>query len=299
LTATLSAFWLESRTVNPGLFAFGPYVEVNPAARFRFDTQDRTLEQMYAGIGARPYNNRVGQARWGVTKTKDQGGSLRLDYELERLGTLTSLTSVTTSDMPRRDNFLAVPIDGMEIPSPDLYADVDYQTDYKTQEFRLTSPGGQKFDYLVGAIWSDTDTWHPYRRLGIFPVNWIRAAGIESLAVFMRGTYAVGERDAFIAGLRYQRDKMSYTFYRWQSTSRFDYFGNPLLYESGYGVLNLSVALLERNNRYTVTLFVNNALDKNFYADVRDDQYWSETALYARYARDSFRYSGVKLQVNF
>jgi len=88
-------------------------------------------------------------------------------------------------------------------------------------------------------------------------------------------------------------------FYRWQSKTRFDYFGNPLLYENGYGVLNLSATLLDRSSRYSVTLFVNNALDKNFYADLRDDQYWSETALFARYARDSFRYSGVKVQVNF
>jgi len=524
LTATLSAFWLESRTVNPGLFAFGPYVQVAPGARFRFDTQERSLDEMYAGIRARPYNNRVGQARWGVTKSQDKGGGLRLDYELDNIGTLTSLTSITSSDMPRRDNFLAVPIDGMEIPSPDLFADVDYQTDYKTQELRLTSPGGQKFDYLIGAIWSDTDTWHPYRRLGIFPVNWIRTAGIESLAVFTRGTWNLSARDALTAGLRYQRDKMSYTFgflpntldaavfdnfsagnssydffsgevswrhalsddvnmyltyartqngraydlednngalepgglqpldsqkvsnieaglkgqwlerrltvnanfflakyddyqiqstvydpsdpmatpavrlyaigkietkgleltsrlraterlsldfnaawlkaeikdypnaqcyirqsaetgcnpatgrqdnlagqrmpntpeirvsgaasyfvpldalpfdlelgafYRWQSKTRFDYFGNPLLYENGYAVLNMSATLLDRSNRYSVTLFVNNALDKNFYADLRDDQYWSETALFARYARDSFRYSGVKVQVNF
>jgi len=60
-------------------------------------------------------------------------------------------------------------------------------------------------------------------------------------------------------------------FYRWQSKAMFDLFGNPNLYQKGYGVLNLSAALHDRNGRYSVSIFVNNALDRNFYADLADD----------------------------
>jgi len=87
--------------------------------------------------------------------------------------------------------------------------------------------------------------------------------------------------------------------YRWQSKTWFDYRGNPNLYQNGYGILNLSVTLRDREDRYALSLFVNNVLDKNFYIDMGDDDYWSSPAYFGTFARDSFRYAGVNLRVNF
>jgi len=63
--------------------------------------------------------------------------------------------------------------------------------------------------------------------------------------------------------------------------------------------LNLSLALLDREGRYALSLFVNNVLDKNFYIDMGDDDRWTSPAYYATYARDSFRYAGLNLRINF
>jgi len=524
LSATLTAYALRSETIWPGLFSTGPYVYADPAARYNFDTLGRTMEQMYAGLSPAPYSTRIGSQRHSVSRTKERGTSLRVEYELPGIGVLTSLSSYSKTKRPRHDNFLGVPIEGMDIFAPDLSADVDYETTYKTQELRLTSPGRQRFDYLVGIFWSDTHIWHPYRRLGIFPFNVVRTSDMETLALFTRGTLNLSARDALTAGVRYQRDEMAWflgvlpntrdariptaqgaggstydflsgeiswrhelaadvnayltlsstqngraydledtqsgigpdglpaldsqkvrnielglksqwwerrltfnlnlfsarydnyqvqttvysdddigavptvrlyaigkvetrgielssrlratqrlelsanaawikaeikdypnpqcyirqteeqgcdpatglqgnlagqqmpgtpsfrfsgaahyfialdrlpfdvelgAFYRWQSKSMFDLFGNPNLYQTGYGVLNLSAALHDRNGRYSVSVFVNNALDRNFYADLADDQFWNAPAYRANYARDSFRYAGLNVRMNF
>jgi len=524
LSATLTAWALRSETIWPGLFSTGPYIYADPAARYNFDTLGRTMEQMYAGISPAPYSTRIGSPRHSVSKTKERGASLRVDYDLSTIGTLTSLSSWSSTDRPRYDNFLGVPIEGMDIFAPDLSADVDYETTYKTQELRLTSPGDQRFDYLAGVFWSDTHIWHPYRRLGIFPFNVLRTSDMETLALFTRGTWNLTPHDALIAGIRYQRDDMAWylgllpntrdaqipdaqgaggstydffsgeiswrhqlaeqvnayltlsrtqngraydledtesgisadglpaldsqkvrnlelglksqwwqrrltlnanlflarydnyqvqttvysdddigavptvrlyaigkvetkgieltsrlratsrldlsanaawlkaeikdypnpqcyirqsaeqgcdldtglqnnlagqrmpntpefrvsgsasyfvaldrlpfdlelgAFYRWQSKAMFDLYGNPNLYQKGYGVLNLSAAVHDRNGRYSVSVFINNALDRNFYADLADDQFWNAPAYRANYARDSFRYAGMNLRINF
>jgi len=524
LSATLTAYAMRSEIIWAGLFSTGPYISADPSARYNFDTLDRSMQEMYAGLVPAPYSTRIASQRISLSETKERGASLRMDYDMGDAGTLTSLSSYSRGDRPRTDNFLGVPIEGMNISAPDLSADVDYETTYKTQEFRLTSPTGQRFDYLLGAFWSDTHIWHPYRRLGIFPFNVVRTSDMETMALFARGTWNMSERDALTAGIRYQYDDMGWTmgvlpnqrdartpdaygegtstydffsgevswrheiadevnayvtlastqngraydledtengigpnglpaldsqkvrnielglksqwwdrrltinanlfqakydnyqvqttvysdddigavptvrlyaigevetkgveltsrlraserldlnvnaawikaeikdypnpqcyirqteaqgcnlvtglqgnlaghrmpntpefrlsaaanyfvplsrlpfdlelgaFYRWQSKAMFDLYGNPNLYQKGYGVLNLSAAVLDRNGRYSVSVFVNNALDKNFYSNISDDQFWNARAYYASYARDSFRYAGMNVRINF
>lgn len=523
LSATLTAYTMETENTGAGILSAGPYVYVAPGGTWRYDTLGRSLQDMYPDVEPGAYNTRVGSTRHETRTTKDRGASLRLDYDLADGSTLSSLSSYSKADMPWKANFIAVPLDGLSINVSDPYSHADYKTTYKTQEFRLVSPGDQRFTYLAGVIYSDTDTWHPYQRLGVFPVNWERTISMESLALFGRGTYAVTERDALTAGLRYQRDDMGYTweflsttgdtsqqtdyragdssydfvsgelswrhdlaedvnvyltlasaqsgqaydlednkgaqsqgglkpldsqkvrnvelglkgqwldhrltvnanlflanydnyqiqtvetsddpnavpvirlfaigevetkglefssrlratenltlslngawldakikdypnaecyarqtaeqgcnpetglqdnlagsrmpntpkfklsgqasyfvalnalpfdleldaFYRWQSKVYFDLYGNPNLYQDAYGVLNLSAALADRSGRYRLTFFVNNVLDKNFYTNLSDDEYWSQPAYVASYGRDSFRYSGVNLRVNF
>jgi len=536
LTATLTGYWMESTTLTTDPAADG-YFYLDPTSRHAFDAIGRSPAQMYPGFTAKPYNRTLVSPRHSTFKTKDHGSSLKVDWELDSGLLLTSISSLSKADMPRHVNIWNIPTDNLvsALPvNPDVSADADYNTESKIQEFRITSPGGQRVDYVLGVMYSDLDTWHPYRRLDVFPVDWVRTFDIESLAVYGRSTFNISDRDALIAGIRYQRDDMGYSFdsrqvpngvepvyytqdrskydffsgelswrhqfadhlnayatlssaqsgevydledgvgartglkpldsqkvknlemgfksqwfdrrltfninaflarydnyhiqfaetptdptvrpnilllpigevetrgiefetrlratenfnvsvngawvdakikdypnapcwsfrqtaaqgcvrqnedlpetdpnrdrgvqgsiagnsmpnapkmklsgaftyfvaldqlpfdlelgssWRWQSRSRFDYLGNPNLEQGSYGVLNLSATLLDRENRYSLALFVNNVLDRNFYARMGDDTNWrGGQALWGSYARDSFRYAGVRLRVNF
>jgi len=541
LTATLTGYWMESTSLASEPTADG-YFYFDPNARHRFDTAGRSPQQMYPGFEPKQYNRWLIAEQHSTFNTKDRGTSLKVDWEFPNGMGLTSISSYSKAGLPRHVNQFGIPTDNLvpSIPAnPYRYADADYQTTSKIQELRLTSPVDQRVDYVVGVMYSDLDTWHPYQRLDLFPVDWIRTFDIESLALYGRGTLHVGERDALIAGIRYQRDDMGYSFdsrpmtngiepvyfsanrrkydffsgelswrreladnlngyvtlssaqsgevydledgaganpanngtglqplasqkvknlevglksqlwdrrltfnvnaflakydnfhvqftdtpadptqrpvilllpigkvetrgieletrlratenlnlsvnaawvdakikeypnapcwsirqtaeqgcvrqnehlpesdpgrdrgsqgniagnsmpnapkfkvsgalsyfvpldnlpfdleldtsWRWQSKTRFDYLGNPDLEQGSYGVLNLAATLLDRDNRYSISLFVNNVLDRNFYAHKGDNVDWrGGPALWGRFARDSFRYSGVRLKVNF
>jgi len=87
--------------------------------------------------------------------------------------------------------------------------------------------------------------------------------------------------------------------WRWQSKSWFDFRGNPNLYQDSYGILNLSATLFDRDDRYSLSVFVNNVLDQQFYIETDDDLRWTAPAYFGVFGRDSFRYAGVNLKVNF
>jgi len=528
LNATFSAYTMESMMLTPSNMSADPstWFYFDPNAKHAFDLLGRSMAELYPGLepGLTRYNRWVSSPRHGFAQSKDRGGSLRVEYELDSAASLTSITSLTRTDVARADNYLDVAHDaGMSLfdPSQPL-TNANHHTDTKIQEFRLTSPGGKKFEYLLGGIYSDSDIIHPYQRLMVGPANWFRTFSMESSAVFARGTYHLGERDALTAGGRYQRDKMSYTFgflpntlgatvfddfsagnssydffsgevswrrelaknvnayvtfastqsgevydledstsarngglqpldsqkvrnielglksqwldrrltftinaflarydnyhvqssdlmadrtqlstiklyaigevetrgvefetrfraterlninfngafidakikdypepschprqtaeegcnlttgrqgnlagttmpntpefkfsgalsyfipldalpfdlefgssYRWQSRTYFEFRGDRNLYEGSYGVLNLNAALLERDGRYSISVFINNVLNKNFYARVGDYNRMTAPARFGSFARDSFRYAGVNLRVNF
>jgi len=216
--ATLTLYAMESEQLLVGSFlsSAGAYFKVDPSAVHGFDALGRTFAQMYPGLALGKYNTWTESPRHGVYHFKDRGGSLHLEYELDGAAILTSITSLTKTGMPRLDNVFGMRYgEGPDVTVPGLnypFAHVDYSTENKTQELRLTSPGNETFEYMAGAIYTDTDTTHPYQRLGIFPVNWVRSFDMKSAALFSRGTYHLGARDALIAGLRWQRDKMGYSW---------------------------------------------------------------------------------------
>jgi len=88
-------------------------------------------------------------------------------------------------------------------------------------------------------------------------------------------------------------------FWRWQSETWFDFRGNPNLHQGSYGILNLSATALDRNGRYSMTVYVNNVLDRHYYLSMGDDTNWSAPAYFGGFARDGFRYSGINFKVNF
>jgi len=520
-SSTLTLYTMENTFLTPGYVSGWAYRSVDQAATHRQDamTPRRTISELYPGMPIKPYNTWTGASRHSFNQNKDRGGTLRLEYELDNGLTLTSISSIAKVDMPRRD--AGITFDGFTAVNPDYpHSIIHYNTETKTQELRLTSPGGQRFDYVIGAIYSDSDTWFPLQEIGISMINWIRTFDMQSTALFARGTFHASPRDSLTLGLRYQDDRMGYSFaflpprpdatipdifsqgksnydfvsaelswrhelakeistyvtlaraqsgrvydmgnrrgamagilqpldsqevlniewglksqwfdrrltlnanlfhadydhfqirtrppasdlggsfrlftigkvrtrgvevetrfraserldlnlgmawvdaviedfpkaqcyirqsaaegcdiadntqanlrgnrmphapkfkmtsaasyflpldrrpfdlefsgsWRWQSKTMFDYRGNPNLYQDGYGILNLSAALLDRDGRYSLSLFVNNILNKHYYLNMDDDDYWSGPAYYGNFGRDSFRYAGVKLNVRF
>jgi len=534
LDANLTMYFMESVQLPADGTMGGAYFSVDPSAVNSFDPfLRRSVEQIFPGIDVKRYNIWTGSPQHSVHKSRDRGTSLKMEYALDHAATLTSITSITRADIPREENLLYIPIAGTIIPeTADPYAHTYYDTEQRVQEFRLTSPGGQRFDYLVGVVYSDIDTVRPYARfLGLAAIdeNWGSRFAMKSGALFSRGTWNLGQHDALTAGLRYQRDKMEYSLaffpinptatipdsevsgdnhydflsgelswrhtlaedvnayitvsraqsgqvydledwrggleenglnpldsqkvrnlelglkgqwwqrrltvnvnaflakydnyhlesfreaadpqtpaivklyaigkvqtrgiefetrlraserlnlnlagtwldatiqdypdadcytrqrvmapegcivrpgfpngvqpnlagnrmprtprfktaasasyfvplaalpfdlelagaWRWQSKIWFDFRGNPNLYQDSYGILNLSAALLERDGRYSLSIFVNNVLNKQFYLGTNDDPRWSAPAYFGIFARDSFRYAGVNLRVNF
>jgi len=517
--ATLTAYTMETTKLTTNS---GAYWWVDPAARFRNDTQDRTAAELYPGLEIKRYNRWSGSPRHSTNKPRDRGGSLKLEYDLAN-HTLTSISAIAKADIPMHSNIFDLAFAGMSFPETvDPYMNQDYQTEVKTQEFRLTSTHDSAFDYLIGAIWSDTDTWYFINRVDLFPLERIRTFDMQSAALFSRGSWHFSARDTLTAGLRYQRDKMGYSWdnyppervfftkdqnnynflsgemswrreladnintyitlaraqsgkvydmsdqrgaasglealdsqkvrnlevglksqwwerrltlnvnaflakydnyhiqtnepprsltdlpiiklyaigevqtrgieldtrlraserlnlnlsaawmdasiedypiapcyprqteaqgclaspvpggarfqenlagnqmpntprfklasaasyfvpldalpfdlefgasYRWQSSSMFDFRGNPNLVQDSFGILNLSAALHERDGRYSISVFVNNVLDKQFYSALGDDTNFLNAPAYTgRFARDSFRYAGINLKLNF
>lgn len=94
-------------------------------------------------------------------------------------------------------------------------------------------------------------------------------------------------------------------FARYQSRSNGDLFGNPVADLPAYTIVNASVGLSDHDDRFELTLFVNNLFNKKYYASHGDDTQLNVPglatipAITATYARDSFRYGGIRLSTRF
>jgi len=255
LDSTLTVYTMENTTLPPAAIPFGAFFYADPSAVLGLDTLGRSMSELYPGLEIKRYNTWVGTPLHSIHDTHDRGGSLKVEYELDHGATLTSISALTKASMPRHDNFFGFSLDGINLFNPDdPYAHTNYATESKSQEFRLTSPDGEVFDYVLGLSWNDLDTFFPYQRLLVFPVNWLRTFDMQSGAFFGRGTWHVGKRDALTAGLRYQRDKMGYSWtflpLRVDATIPDDYVTGNSHYDFVSGELSWRHELAEQVNGY-------------------------------------------------
>ena len=77
---------------------------------------------------------------------------------------------------------------------------------------------------------------------------------------------------------------------------------NPHAIQPSYGILNLNLGLNESDGKYSVTAFVNNALNKHYDVDIED--FWSApwggtNVVIDQPARDAVRYYGLRLKASF
>lgn len=194
ITATLSGFYQRSdtnRMPNGG----GVYITSGTGSLF-----GQTFQQRFPGVTASLDNTDVSVAAIGDQRAKSRGGDLRVEFDLGA-ATLTSISSYSKYDRPIVDFFA---------PIPNGRADQDYLVDYFTQELRVASNGSGPFQYVLGAVYYDTDTKFKYYRVGFAPLDRDLTTGIKNMAVFGRGTYEIGNGTFLTAGLRYAHDKYSF-----------------------------------------------------------------------------------------
>jgi len=194
LTATLSGFYQQSksnRMPNGG----GVYITSGTGSLF-----GQTFAQRFPGVTASLDNQKIYAAAIGAVDAKARGGDLRLELDLGS-STLTSITSYSKYGQPTVDFFA---------PIPNGSAIQDTKVDYFTQEVRLASKGAGPFQYVLGAVYYDTDTFFTYYRTGFAPLDRDLSTGIKNLAVFGRGTYEIAPDTFLTGGLRYAHDTYGY-----------------------------------------------------------------------------------------
>lgn len=166
-----------------------------------------------------------------VTRTIEEsyGGSLQIDAELGS-HTITSITSYRQYDNReiRDGDFVGAAFAGLN----QLHDDGPQVSDTFTQELRLTSPGNQRFDYVLGAFYSKADTQRIFTRNDIvcnpapasgalvrcgdagapastFPTGTANFGSVfKNFALFGQGTFDIVERFRLIGGLRYTIDQL-------------------------------------------------------------------------------------------
>ncbi len=89
--------------------------------------------------------------------------------------------------------------------------------------------------------------------------------------------------------------------YTWQSPVNFALSQDPLTVQKAYGIANLQIGLREREDRYSITLFVNNLFDQEYAAGLANSQnyYAGRMALNRQPARDFNRYGGLRFTTSF
>ena len=112
----------------------------------------------------------------------------------------------------------------------------------------------------------------------------------------------------FTIALQYQQglgdlpfDLYANALYVWQDEIAFGLTQNPRLREDSYGVTNVRVGIIDKSDRYDVSLFVNNAFDESYRSDLADIGVLTgnQEALFHITPRNSERYAGINARFRF
>ena len=74
--------------------------------------------------------------------------------------------------------------------------------------------------------------------------------------------------------------------------------GDPLVAQDSYGLLNFSLSMVDKEDRYTVTLFGKNINDEEFYNSSSEASGFIARQ-HVRVTRGAQAFYGVRLQYNF
>ncbi|KRB42461.1 TonB-dependent receptor [Phenylobacterium sp. Root700] len=144
--------------------------------------------------------------------TRVSGLSGKATYKLGDYS-LTSVTAYRRMRLQQRGDVDAAPVNIM-----DYFLTSNWDEQF-TQEFRLTSPAGERLEYVAGAYYYDVDVRADETAIGYFfqPVRVSLTGGgtnhykvrTRSTALFGQGTYRLTDDLRLIGGLRYTHDQIS------------------------------------------------------------------------------------------
>ena len=149
------------------------------------------------------------------SQSEDTGTSLQInwaigDFELTSISSYNNWENKTRTDL----DFSPYPILD-DVPTTTQsggivqYAKID--SDFMTQELRLISPMGDRFDYLVGLYYADADTDRQSEK-NFNPTDYIANVGTESMAAFGQFTWRFSEETQLTLGGRYNYEEISVDF---------------------------------------------------------------------------------------
>lgn len=185
---------------------------------FTKTTDDRVARLASCGITVGEGNQDYCTAQDLHSRSENYGGSLQLEYDAGPF-TLTSITGYRQGHDRYNGNniFRADPLDLQIVAGPD-----DARIKLFTQEFRVSSPGGQTLEYTVGAFLSHQRSVQDqgYFNITVTPVPGVeipivRSLGAinyvtdESMAVFGQFTLHATDALRLIAGGRYSSTKLT------------------------------------------------------------------------------------------
>ena len=161
------------------------------------------------GVNPGPGNTNVRINDDPVSDTDSLLFAARLNYDLG-FATLTSVTSYQEWNY-----YWEVDVD--DTASPTLFQYGPYDSNQFAQEFRLTSPGGEAFEYQFGLYYADGETDRQFTRdappfLAFLQQNWDSTATTESLAAFTQLSYSFSDATKLTGGLRINREEIGVWF---------------------------------------------------------------------------------------
>lgn len=146
--------------------------------------------------------------------TESKGGNLRLSFDIGGYEFL----SISALDTWKYSNDEDVDFGDLDILglfsggalSGGFFSNSLRDMKFFSQEFRLLSPQHDKYDYLVGLYYSDTETDRPFfRNIPVSPRNFTATGGTEYIGIFGQFNWRFTDRTRASIGLRYFEEKIT------------------------------------------------------------------------------------------
>ncbi|HEX7759369.1 MAG TPA: TonB-dependent receptor [Caulobacteraceae bacterium] len=196
------------------------YSFVTPGATLLFPgsplTQALLLPGVTPSLDNQTFNSVVPNSG---ASTRDYDVALTLDYRLGDF-TLSSTTSYQHEHQRNTQDLFVLGVYFFDVLTGGHahFSNTQTQTediDQTTEEIKLVSPADKPLTYVVGAFYSDSKVHETYLRL-LPPagLNLDITPDTKSYAVYGRGSWKVLDHTTITAGLRYNRDNLSYVNYQ-------------------------------------------------------------------------------------
>ncbi|MDB5707888.1 MAG: TonB-dependent receptor [Sphingomonas bacterium] len=211
VTATVGLNYIDGST------SFGrPYIRGFGATAYLRGNVAQPLSVYAPGVVVGPENQDISNNAPAGTNYNGFGQSLKLEVDVGG----PTLVSVTSHDRYTLDDFLDQ--DDTSVTTPDNRQGGRFKSRAWTQEVRLVSPSDQPFRYTLGAYYADVTYSRRFTRGPAFSqANWYGTSGSTQAAAFGQLDWEFLTDTTATGGLRYQHEKVNYTFLDYQNGNAF------------------------------------------------------------------------------